>query len=130
MRILISNSSNDPIYIQIVKQLKILIINDELNPASPLPSIRNLAQELGISVITTKKAYDVLESEGYIETVPGKGSFVSSQNKEFIREKRLKILEDKVNEVIDDSVLLNISCEQLKEMLDILYNEKIKEDKK
>ena len=89
MRIIISNSSEDPIYEQIVKQIKNQIINGELTEQESLPSIRKLAGELSISVITTKRAYEELEREGYIDTVGGKGSFVASQNKEFLREKKM-----------------------------------------
>lgn len=122
MNIIISNSSGEPIYEQITKQIKNLILGGELGAGDMLPSIRSLAQELRISVITTKRAYEELEKEGFIETVPGKGSFVSGENKELIREKRLKILEEKLVEVIEESKLLNLSLEELKEMVNFLYD--------
>lgn len=123
MNIIISNSSQEPIYEQIVKQIKSNIIKGELEEGEQLPSIRGLAQELQISVITTKRAYEELEHEGFIETVPGKGSFVSTQNKELIREKKLKIMEDKLMEVTLESKDLNISLEDLIEMLKLMYEE-------
>jgi len=123
MKIIIANSSPDPIYEQIIKQIKTQIINGELEEGAGLPSIRKLAQELNISVITTKRAYEDLEREGYIDTVVGKGSFVAFQNKEFLREKRMKIVEEKLTEAICEAKLLGLDAEELKEMLDILYDE-------
>lgn len=121
MKIIISNSAKEPIYEQIVKQIKSEILKGTLAPGDSLPSIRNLAKELCISVITTKRAYDELEHEGFIETVGGKGTFVSSQNKEFIREKRLKILEEKLCDVVTDSKMLNLSLSELEQMLKLIY---------
>lgn len=123
MNIIISNSSQEPIYEQIVKQIKNNIIKGELEEGEALPSIRGLAQELQISVITTKRSYEELEREGFIETVPGKGSFVSSQNKELIKEKKLKMMEEKLIEVIEESRDLNISLEDLIQMLRLVYEE-------
>jgi Predicted transcriptional regulators len=88
MNIIISNISRDPIYEQITNQVKDNIVRGNISAGELLPSIRNLAKELKISVITTKRAYEELEREGFIETVPGKGSYVSSQNKELLKEKR------------------------------------------
>lgn len=122
MNIIISNSSGEPIYEQITKQIKSLIFNGELCEDDALPSIRNLAQELKISVITTKRAYVELENEGFIYSVPGKGSYVSVQNKELIKEKRMKLIEDKLSEAINDSRLIGLTLEQLKQMLEILYD--------
>lgn len=123
MNIIISNSSQEPIYEQIVKQIKNSIIKGELEEGEMLPSIRGLAQELQISVITTKRAYEELEHEGFVETVPGKGSFVSTQNKELIKEKKLKMMEEKIIEVIEESRDLNISLDDLIEMLRFIYEE-------
>ena len=123
MRIIISNSSEDPIYEQIVKQIKNQIINGELTEQESLPSIRKLAGELSISVITTKRAYEELEREGYIDTVGGKGSFVASQNKEFLREKKMEVVEEKLTEAVSEARMLNIGVKDLKEMLNILYGE-------
>ncbi|MGI6588018.1 MAG: GntR family transcriptional regulator [Peptococcia bacterium] len=120
MDIIISNSSADPIYEQIVQQIKKEILMGELQEGEALPSIRSLAKELQISVITTKRAYTELEREGLIETVGGKGSFVAGQNKELLREKRLSILEEKLAEVIKEAKLLQISRQELTEMLEVL----------
>jgi len=123
MNIIISNSSSQPIYEQIANQVKAHIINGVLQSGEVLPSIRNLAKELQISVITTKRAYEELEKEGFVETVGGKGTFVSGQNSEFIREKRLKELEEKITEVVQEGKALNISALELKEMIDLVYEE-------
>ncbi|MHC6180151.1 GntR family transcriptional regulator [Clostridium sp. JNZ X4-2] len=122
MNIIISNISKDPIYEQITKQIKDNIIKGIVSEGQLLPSIRNLAQELKISVITTKRAYEELEREGFIETVPGKGSYVSAQNKEFLKEKKMKSIEDKLMEAIEDSKIIGLTKKELKEMLDILYD--------
>lgn len=123
MNIIISNTSGEPIYEQIVKQIKKLIFIGELNEGDSLPSIRNLAQELRISVITTKRAYEELENEGYIVTMQGKGSFVASQNKELLKEKRLRLIEEKLGEAVKESRLISLSLEELIDILSILYNE-------
>lgn len=123
MKIIISGSSQKPLYEQIADQIKNQIIMGELEPGDALPSIRSLARELQISVITTKRAYQELENDGFIETIPGKGSFVSGENKELLREKRLRMLEKKLSEVITESRYLGISMRELKEMLDILDKE-------
>ena len=123
MNIIISNSSQDPIYEQIVTQIKTAIMKDELSEGDVLPSIRSLAKDLRISVITTKRAYEELERSGFIETVPGKGSYISGQNKALIREKRLAAIEEKLMEVVSESKLLNLSLEEVQSMLLILYRE-------
>lgn len=123
MNIIISNSSPEPLYEQIVNQIKNQIIIGELEPGDSLPSIRNLAKDLRISVITTKRAYEELEKDGFIETVAGKGSFVAGQNMELLREKRLRLIEEKLNEIILESKVLGISKDELKEMLELLYEE-------
>lgn len=123
MKIIISNSSNSPIYEQIAEQIKNQILTGELSAGDLLPSIRSLAKELQISVITTKRAYEELEREGFIETVGGKGSFVSSQNRELLREKRLKMLEEKLEEAVEDAKMLGLSLEEIQEMLELIYEE-------
>jgi GntR family transcriptional regulator len=123
MRILISNSSPDPIYEQIVRQIKGQIIGGELAEGEPLPSIRKLAHELQISVITTKRAYEELEKEGLIDTVGGKGTFVASQNQEFMREKRMKLVEGKLSQALADARMLGVNFEELDEMLRLLWEE-------
>jgi GntR family transcriptional regulator len=124
MKIIISNSSPDPIYEQVTRQVKAQIISGDLGEGDSLPSIRKLAQELQISVITTKRAYEELEKEGFIDTVEGKGSFVAMQNKELLREKKMKIVEEKMAEAVEEARLLGITRAELEEMLGLLYGEK------
>ena len=121
MRILISNASPDPIYEQIVKQVRAQVLNGELIEGDLLPSIRRLAQDLQISVITTKRAYEELEREGFINTVGGKGTFVAAQNPEFLREKRMKAVEEKLAAAVIEARQLGVSLEQLLEMLRLLH---------
>ncbi|WP_347490303.1 GntR family transcriptional regulator [Desulfoscipio sp. XC116] len=123
MRIIISNSSSLPIYEQIVSQIKEMIMQGELLEADPLPSIRNLAKELQISVITTKRAYDELEKEGFVVAVPGKGSYVAAENKELLHEKRLKIVEEKLMEAVLAAKSVHLSFDQLQQMLKLFYEE-------
>jgi len=123
MKIIISNSSPDPIYEQIVRQVKGQIIGGDLEEGAPLPSIRKLAQELQISVITTKRAYDELEREGFIDTVGGKGTFVAVQNKELLREKKMKLVEEKLAAAVAEARLLGIGHKALREMMRLLYEE-------
>jgi GntR family transcriptional regulator len=123
MRVLIANSSPAPIYEQIVRQIKAQIIAGELREGEPLPSIRKLALDLQISVITTKRAYDELEAEGFIDTVAGKGTFVAAQNAEFLREKRMKAVEEKLAAAVADAQLMGMRYEQLREMLRLLCEE-------
>ena len=121
MRILISNASPDPIYEQIVKQVRAQVLNGELIEGDLLPSIRRLAQDLQISVITTKRAYEELEREGFINTVGGKGTFVAAQNPEFLREKRMKAVEEKLAAAVIEARQLGVGLEQLLEMLRLLH---------
>lgn len=123
MKIIISNFSNEPIYEQISSQIKAMIIKGELQEGELLPSIRGLAKDLRVSVITTKRAYEELEKEGFIETVQGKGSFVAMQNKELMREKKLRIIEEKLAEIVDEARLLGLTYEEVEEMLKILFEE-------
>jgi len=123
LKIIISNSSDKPIYEQIAQQIKDMIVNGEISEAEMLPSIRNLAKELQISVITTKRAYEELEREGYIVSVPGKGSFVSAQNKDLLKEARIRIVEEKLAEAVSAARAIDISLEEMQEMLKLLYEE-------
>ncbi len=123
MRIVISNNSDLPIYEQICQQIRDAIVTSELVPGASLPSIRNLASDLQVSVITTKRAYEELEKDGFIETVPGKGSFVAPHNQELLREKRMSIIEEKLAELVQESKRLGISREDLHRILDLLYEE-------
>ena len=121
MNINISNSSGQPIYEQIVQQIKSLIILGKLNEGDPLPSMRLLAKELRISVITTKRAYEELEREGFIVSLTGKGSFVAEKNQEFIKEAHLKKIEEKFEEILDDAKLCGIELDELMEILRLQY---------
>lgn len=123
VNIIVSNSSDDPIYLQIINQLKQKIINGELSEAEALPSIRSLAKELRISVITTQRAYNELEKEGLIVTVAGKGSYVAPINREMLRENKMKIIEEKMAEAISMAKPIGLSLQELQEMLKLLYEE-------
>ncbi|MCF6095468.1 GntR family transcriptional regulator [Thermovorax subterraneus] len=123
MNILISNTSEEPIYKQIARQIKDMIIRGVLKEGELLFSIRNMAKELGISVITVKKAYEELEREGYIVTTQGKGTFVAVRNRELLREMRLKVVEEKLEEAVFAGKSLGLSLEEMTKMLEILYGE-------
>lgn len=119
--IIISNSSGKPIYEQITSQIKNMIINGTLSEGDTLPSMRLLAKELRISVITTKRAYEELERDGFIETVTGKGSFVASKNLEFIREEHLRVAEEYLQKAVDVSKSSGIVLNELVDILTLLY---------
>lgn len=121
MDIIIRNSGGVPIYDQITRQMKGLILRGELKEGEALPSMRLLAKELRISVITTKRAYEELEREGFIQSVPGKGSFVAPQNIELIREEKLRQAEERVREAVDIARSSGITLEELKIILEELY---------
>ncbi|SMF85032.1 transcriptional regulator, GntR family [Paenibacillus uliginis N3/975] len=123
MKIIISNASSDPIYIQIMNQIRQSILSGELNAGESLPSIRQLAKDLQVSVITTKRAYEELEKEELIDSVVGKGCFVSGANKDFIREQRMKRLEEKMLEIIRESNELSMSQQDLINHLALLFEE-------
>ncbi|AGC67805.1 transcriptional regulator, GntR family [Thermoclostridium stercorarium subsp. stercorarium DSM 8532] len=121
MNIIISNSSGQPIYEQIVNQIKNMIISGELKEGDSLPSMRLLAKELRISVITTKRAYEELEREGFIVSITGKGSFVAAKNVELIKEQQLREIEEYLQKVVEKSIACGISLDELIEMLTIFY---------
>ncbi len=123
MNILLSPSSGEPIYLQIVRQMRGSILQGELLPGTPLPSIRQLAKDLQISVITTKRAYNELEQEGLIDSVVGKGSFVAGGNQEFIREQRVRMLEDKIKELLEECRSIPVSVDELIDWIRLLDNE-------
>ena len=123
MHIIISNASQEPIYEQIRRQIKGQVISGELAEGDALPSIRGLAKELGISVITTKRAYDELEAEGFINTVAGKGTYVAAQNVEFLREKKMRIVEEKLAAAVEQAHALGIGTDELVQMLRLLCGE-------
>ena len=117
MNIQINNSSDDPIYLQIKNQIKAQIISGDLKVGEQLPSIRFLAKELRISMLTAKRAFDELELDGFINSVQGKGNFVAAQNKELIREEYLKRIELKLQEVVELSEIAGIANDELVQML-------------
>lgn len=123
MKILVNNSSMIPIYTQIVEQIKSQIAAGKVNENDPLPSVRTLSGELKISALTVKKAYDELESEGFVVTVHGKGTYVSGGNSEYIRENQIKEIETDLQKVIDKANFYNISKEELFEIWDVLTEE-------
>ena len=123
MNIILSNTSSSPIYEQIAEQMKALIISGKLAPDSPLPSMRLLAKELRVSLITTKRAYEELERGGYIRTVTGKGSFVSGLNNDLIREEQLRLIEEHLHAAVQRAHLNGIALTDLQNMLSLLYEE-------
>ncbi|MBC5748392.1 GntR family transcriptional regulator [Dysosmobacter sp. NSJ-60] len=123
MELVIRNTTNQPIYDQIYSQIKAQIIAGKLSPGEALPSIRALAKDLRISVITTKRAYDELEADGFLFTVAGKGCFVAEKNLDLIREQKLKELEDHLDAAVELAAQCGVSSAQLQEMLRILLRE-------
>lgn len=123
MLIFINNKNGVPIYDQIYSQIKSQIINGTLGEDAPLPSIRSLAKDLHISVITTKRAYEELEKDGFIYTLPGKGSFVAKKNTSLIKEENLRLIEEHLDEVIKLSASCGLTKEDITEMLEILFGE-------
>ena len=123
MEILISNSGQEPIYAQITRQIEQQILSGTLRQGDALPSIRLLAKELRISVITTKRAYDELEKEGFLYAVPGKGFFVAPRNTQLLREANLKTIEEHLAQAIRLSASCGLGKKELEEMLDLLWEE-------
>ena len=123
MNIIISNSSGKPIYEQIVAQIKQLIMTDVLKEGDALPSMRTLAKELRISVITTKRAYEELEKEGFIETITGKGSFVAGKDKELIREERYRQIEALLEKACETARMNGMTLEELLDIMTLIYKE-------
>ena len=123
MDIVIHNSGGVPIYDQITRQMKGLILRGELKEGEALPSMRLLAKELRISVITTKRAYEELEREGFINTVPGKGCFVAPQNPELAREDALRRAEEHLSQAVDIAKTAGLTLSELTETLNLLYGD-------
>ena len=123
MTILINNKSGLPIYDQIFTQIKAQIISGQLQADEALPSIRNLAKDLRISVITTKRAYDELEKEGFVYTVPGKGCFIAPRNTQLLREENLKKIETYILDIRDLAATCNLREQDVVEMLHLLWEE-------
>ena len=123
MDIIISNSNGKPIYEQITSQIKSLIMNRELKEGDALPSMRLLAKELHISVITTKRAYEELERDGFISTVVGKGSFVAGSNHEILKEEQFRLVEEYLQKAVDIARGSGISMEEMEDIIRMLYEE-------
>ena len=123
MDIIISNSGGVPIYDQITRQVKGLILRGELREGEALPSMRLLAKELRISVITTKRAYEELEREGFLTTVPGKGCFVAPRNLELVREDVLRRVEEHLTRAVEEARTGDITLAELTEILTLLYGD-------
>lgn len=125
MNIIISNNSSVPIYEQIENAIKEAIFSNELKEEDMLPSVRNLANDLKISFLTVKRAYDELEREGFIKTVQGKGSFIAPKNLELIKEEKLKEIQDYIEKIYNVSKMANISEEEVKELFKIIFEEEL-----
>ena len=123
MDIIISNSNGKPIYEQITSQIKSLIMNGELKEGDALPSMRLLAKELHISVITTTRAYDALERDGFISTVVGKGSFVAGSNHEILKEEQFRLVEEYLQKAVDIARGSGITMEEMADIIQMLYEE-------
>ena len=123
MRIIINNSSMIPIYVQIIQQIKAQIADGSLNENEALPSVRSLSKDLNISALTVKKAYDELEAGGFVITVHGKGTYVNGNNTEYIKESRLKEVEDDLRMAVEKAESYGISKEELKEMFEMFIEE-------
>jgi len=121
MNIILSNSSDEPIYQQIVNQIKAQILEGTLQAGDPLPSMRVLAQQLRISLITTKRAYEELENDGFIENFVGRGCFVKAQNLDFVREEGIRITEEYLTKACEAAKQCRLSLEEMKEILDMIY---------
>lgn len=123
MKILISNSSDKPLYQQIKEQIIDAILKGELTEGNPLPSIRSFANDIKVSVLTIRRVYDELEQEGFTTSQVGLGTFVSTGNLELLRDSKRHMVERKMQELIDMAKNLNITKDELNAMMDILYEE-------
>ena len=123
MELIIRNAGDVPIYEQITRQIKAHILQGELKEGDALPSMRLLAKDLRISVITTKRAYEELERDGFITTVPGKGCFVAPQNPNQAREDAMRRMEEKLGEAVTIGKVAGLTLAEMAEALEILYNE-------
>lgn len=123
MKILISNTSDKALYQQIKDQIKNAILKNELSEGDMLPSIRNLANDLQVSVLTIRRVYDELEEEGFLTSQAGRGTFVSAGNIELLRDSKRHLVEQKMQDVIHTAKSLKITKEELNAMMDILYEE-------
>ena len=125
MNIIITNSSSIPIFEQIENAIKEAIFSNELKEGEMLPSVRSLANDLKISFLTVKRAYDELEKAGFIKTVQGKGSYVSPKNLDLIKEEKLKEVQDYIEKFYEVSKLSNISKEEISELFKMIFEEEL-----
>ena len=123
MDILIANHSDQPLYLQIKEQIKEAILREELHEGDPLPSIRAFANDIGVSVLTIRRVYEELEQEGFVTRQVGIGTFVSASNLDLLRDSKRRLVEEKMQDMLQTAKSLNISKEELTEMMDILYEE-------
>ena len=123
MKVIISNTSDQPLYQQIKEQMKEAIFSGELRDGDPVPSIRNFANDLKVSVLTIRRVYEELENEGFLSRQVGIGTFISTGNLELLRESKRRVVEQKMADMIKEAKALGIPQEELQEMMDILYGE-------
>lgn len=123
MEIILTNTSTKPIYEQITSQIKELILKGELKPGDPMPSMRKLAKDLHVSVITTQRAYDDLVRDGFIITIPAKGTFVSTENQDFIREENLRKIETLLTTASELARQNGLTLEELQNTLQLIFME-------
>ena len=123
MKILISNASDSPLYEQIKEQIKDAILKEELKEGDALPSIRAFANDLKVSVLTIRRVYEELEQEGFVTSQVGIGTFVSTSNLDLLRDSKRRIVEQKMQDMIQTAKSLNISKDELNSMMDILYED-------
>lgn len=125
MEIILTNTSTKPIYEQITSQIKEMILKGELKPGDPMPSMRKLAKDLHVSVITTQRAYDDLVKDGFIITIPAKGTFVSAENQDFIREENLRKIENLLTTTCELAKQNGLPLEELQRTLTLIYTEEL-----
>lgn len=123
VEIILSNSSSDPIYKQITDQIKAMVIDGTLKSGDAMPSMRVLAKSLHVSVITAQHAYEDLQRDGFIETIAGKGTFVGAQNKDFIKDEQLRLIQNKVEEAVKIAKVYDVELSTLENILKIVYEE-------
>ncbi|MDO5690197.1 MAG: GntR family transcriptional regulator [Tissierellia bacterium] len=121
MNVILSNNSKEPLYEQIKNQIKAQILSGKLQEGEDILSMRALARDLQVSVITTKRAYDDLEQEGFLSTIPGKGTYVASQNQELLKERKLKQVEDILTNAVETAQVYEIAKDELIELLNLLW---------
>ena len=129
MKILLQNNSNQPIYEQIKEQIKANILQGKVEPGTPLPSMRELASDLGVSLITTKRAYVDLEQEQFVTSIRGKGTFVKEQDASIMKEKQFIVIEDLAKELTKQAKLIGMDLKEINEIISLIYEEGEKYDK-